>query len=230
MKERPILFSAPMVRAILDGSKTQTRRVLKHQPHEDWYPAHYTELHAFEKDGELNPDKVVGWGAVNEDGDQGYVCPYGKPGDRLWVREAWSLEMIGAFGTAHGYDSTYELRFRADDVAREIHVAPGESDPYIKLYYSQRGDWRPSIHMPRWASRLLLEIVAVRVERLSDISEADGRAEGAPPAPYQCAPGYEAYTREYRLGFERLWESINGAGSWKADPWVWVVEFKRVQP
>lgn len=223
MKERPILFSAPMVRAILDGSKTQTRRVVKPAPKLSggtWY---------FHKRGcpVLLPN-----GSVAVDG-----CPYGQPGDRLWVREAWSLEMIGAFGTAHGYDSTYELRFRADDVAREIHVAPGESDPYIKLYDSQRGDWRPSIHMPRWASRILLEIVSVRVERLNEISAADSYWEGID----QClglgsraeiidlARRMGTFTDE-TLRYATLWESINGAGSWDANPWVWVVEFKRVTP
>jgi hypothetical protein len=194
MKERQMLFSDLMVRALLNGSKTQTRRVVKRQV------------------------LVID-------------CPYGWVGDRLWVREAWSIDALGAFGTPNGYDSTYELSYRAGGDEREIHVAPGEPDPYIKLYDSQRGDWRPSIHMPRWASRILLEIVSVRVERLNDCNEGDAIAEGiAPesdgwtdysnPTCQMCASPVDSY--------RTLWEQINGAGSWAANPWVWVVEFKRV--
>jgi len=205
-KERPILFSAPMVRALLDGSKTQTRRVVK--PRDvAWMGEHQ---------GLREPDNAI-------------RCPYGQAGDRLWVRETWSIDMLGAFGTDKGYDSTYALRYRADDAEREIHVAPGEPDPYITLYDSQRGDWRPSIHMPRWASRILLEIVSVRVERLQDISEADARVEGVTIEDRHkngyCASEFlPPSIRAYR----DLWESINGAGSWDSNPWVWVVEFTHV--
>jgi len=206
-----------MVRAILDGSKTQTRRAMKRQPHEEWSPEGYTELHAFDKDGELNPDKVVGWGAVNEEGDQGYACPYGRPGDSLWVRETW------AFNPDH-----------PGQHARAIYRA----DPECK-YDTDR--WTPSIHMPRAACRILLEIVSVRVERLKDCCEADARAEGV-----ESLRGEGVYWRDYSDpedkntvsltargpldSYRTLWESINGAGSWDANPWVWVVEFKRMAP
>jgi hypothetical protein len=216
MKEHPILFSAPMVRALLDGSKTQTRRVVKAK--------HLPFI-----------ENLLG-GLLDDKWSQ-RPLPYGKPGDRLWVREAWSIEMLGAFGTDKGYDRTYELRFRADDAEREIHVAPGEPDPYIKLYDSQRGAWRPSIHMPRWASRILLEVVIVRVERLQAISGVDVLAEGVKrdragghfidgtDARYTAAVGAPASD-----AFSALWESINGAGSWDANPWCWVIEFQWVSP
>lgn len=162
MKERPIIFSAPMVRAILAGTKVQTRFVLG--------------------------------------------CPYGQPGDRLWVREAWARD-----------DEDGQLMYRAD-VGRDLCADA----------------WRPSIHMPRWASRITLEVTAVRVERLQDISEADAQAEGVIP---KWEPGCSGRLMDAFGGFSfrpaasayaELWEQINGPGAWDANPWVWVVEFKRV--
>ena len=215
MKERPILFSAPMVRAILGGSKKQTRRAMKRQPHEDWQPAHYTELHGFDKDGELTPDKVVGWGAVNEDGNQGYVCPYGQPGDRLWVRESWHQRgkwLLPGWPEVDADDAYW-------NGSREIVYAADAKRP--------GHDWRsrPSIHMPRWASRILLEIVSVRVERLHDISTED-----------ICTEGLSTTMREFDAEcdlheqWRQLWEAINGAENYDSNPWVWVIEFKRVLP
>lgn len=174
MKERPILFSGPMVRAILEGRKTQTRRVVKPQP------AH-----------------IAGIGTVlNIDTITGKACPYGKPGDRLWVRETWDGVRLDGGGALVSY--------RADG------DKPVTDD----------GRWHPSIHMPRWASRITLEVVSVRVERLQEISEEDAMAEGV------------ALAENYRgpvAHFASLWEQINGLGSWNANPWVWVVEFRRVQ-
>jgi hypothetical protein len=210
-KERPILFSAPMIRALLDGTKTQTRRVVKGQP-TDWAPIGpevfsqtVIDRHGDEQPG---PDS---YGAGNADGDCWIRCPYGQPGDRLWVRE--SHMDLGA-----------SVLYRADTNAEQERalVAPGQR-------------WRPSIHMPRWASRLTLEITGVRVERLQDISEADAVAEGVTP---KWEPGCSGRLMEALGGFSfrpaasayaDLWESINGPGSWEANPWVWVVEFKRDQ-
>ena len=201
MKERPILFNGAMVRALLEGSKTQTRRVVK----------------------QLDPEK----GAVTTGNDGtpmgvcwaygGSViyCPYGRPGDRLWVRETFAYLGTNKRGP-HAYRAdTYDgERIRVD--------AP----------------WKPSIHMPRAASRILLEIVSVRVERLQDISAADAKAEGIEPhevrqfAIYGATPAERAAIyRDAAVGpYQRLWRQINGAGSWDANPWVWVVEFKRVHP
>ena len=166
MKERPILFSAPMVRAILSGAKTQTRRIIKPQPID-------------------SADDPIG--AYTVDGGRSWRCPHGRPGDRLWVREAF------------------------------IH----EPADYC---------WKPSIHMPRWASRITLEITDVRVERLQDISEADAVAEGCEPIrPELVQDGMivrqgRSAVEEFRL----VWEQIHGGGSWEKNPWVWVIKFKKL--
>jgi len=182
IKERPILFSAPMVRAILEGRKTVTRRALK-MPHGFWETS---------ATGELVPIPAK--------------CPYGKPGERLWVREAHSL------GLGFASQPLTHVTYRAD--MQEV----GRNDEF---------NWRPSIHMPRWASRILLEITEVRVERLQSISRSDIRAEGVqcPPelASDDVSPNYRDW---YPAAFRELWNSTGG--DWDANPWVWVVEFKHV--
>jgi hypothetical protein len=199
MKERPILFSAPMVLALLAGTKTQTRRAFSPRMEKLMRAAAAMgEVSHFLDEGSMQPN------------DLDYVrsfCPYGQPGDRLWVREShWWFKDECDHET--GY---YPPALTADDVE---YRADGES---------KRHGWRPSIHMPRWASRILLEITSVRVERLQDISEADALAEGVPHS--LNLPG----GRFARENFEHLWWTINGDGSWESNPWVWVVEFKRVQ-
>lgn len=179
MKERPILFSGPMVRAILNGTKTQTRRIVKPQP------VHIDGLGTV-----MNPSVITG-----------NSCKHGKPGDTLWVRETWAHRALRVSGP-EGYGCPV---FRADDVDRRLPSGP----------YNRVDRWRPSIHMPRWASRITLQITAVRVERLQDISEEDAIAEGV-----------EFGAKE---SYRTLWDSINGAGAWDANPWVWVIEFKRVK-
>ena len=193
MRERPILFSAPMVRAILAGTKCQTRRVVKPRKDPDY-------------GCELSPGEIAG------DEHIARLCPYGAPGDRLWVRET-HMDLGGCY------------LYRADDraEAERAAVAPGQG-------------WRPSIHMPRTLSRITLEITAVRVERLQDISEADVMAEGvrryeAGSLGMQWDNGIKSITTRgnpAQASYRWLWESINGAGSWDANPWVWVVAFKRV--
>ncbi len=175
--ERPILFGAAMVRAILEGRKTQTRRAMKPQP------------------AELRDIK-------------GQDCPYGRQGERLWVRETFCVDE----------DDQPVVLYRATD-----HESCGQP-------------WRPAIFMPRSASRITLEITAVRVERLQDISEEDAKAEGAEfgfcvgrDFHEPCDPE-DAVASSYKQGFAFLWDSINakrGLG-WEANPWVWVVKFKRL--
>ena len=188
-KERPILFSAPMVRALLDGSKTQTRRVVKPQPVYDGRFAGGWKLK-----GKKGHEAATCSPFIAE------VCPYGQPGDRLWVRESF----------AHIYrDNSSPERRSFEDVA---YMADGRG-----IDIGAYGSWKPSIHMPRWASRITLEITGVRVERLQDISEADARAEGAsqhPDGPWHA--------------YRSLWTLINGPDSWAANPWVWIIEFKRI--
>lgn len=194
MKERPILFRAPMVRAILDGSKTQTRRPVK--PRKDLSVG--CILAAHELAGEINR------------GDYSN-CPYGQPGDRLWVRETFMQE------------SQFEpcaVRYRATD-------EPFVFGPPIGNIPK---NWRPSIHMPRWASRINLEITGVRVERLQNCSEADARAEGV-TIVNRHMNGYCAgqFFPPAIRAYQELWEQINRPGSWDANPWVWVIEFRRLR-
>lgn len=209
-KERPILFSAPMVQAILDGRKTQTRRVLKVQPPGDGYQL----LRVVDTSGPKSHVGKLHWGKLSENKlrvlhseDRHFDCPYGQPGDQLWVREAWrSYPMAGK-------DGSPGIIYR--QTPQHSHLGP----------------WKPSIHMPRWASRIQLEIVSVRVDRLNDISEEDARSEGVLQVKsdgYQDYSGIGGYWGSAINSFESLWESINGPGSWSANPWVWVVEFKRV--
>jgi hypothetical protein len=206
-KERPILFSAPMVRAILEDRKTVTRRACKPQPSAN---AHTTSAEG----------KPMGaWWETGKDVNR---CPYGQPGDRLWVRETTEADYA---------NGAVLSRYAADG---EPVLYAGCGDP---KYNGSVAHWnyprksRPSIHMQRWASRILLEITAVRVERLQDISRADIRAEGlqCPPelASDDVSPNYRDW---YPAAWRELWESINGADSWTTNPWVWVVEFKRVTP
>lgn len=191
-REKPILMSAPMVRAILSGSKTQTRRVVK--------PACGVVIDA---GGYHWPFKSDGHASHAID------CPYGQPGDRLWVREAWR----------QAYPSTSfsnGIIYRAD-----AFKACG------MVEYSDLHRWKPSIHMRRSDSRILLEITAVRVERLQNISEADAVAEGWVKRP-EVSADPQVHADAARDWYSDLWEQINGPGSWSANPFCWVVEFRRV--
>lgn len=244
MKERPILFSGPMVRALLDGSKTQTRRVVKPQPQ----PNGGAGLHPVAP--YRNPAGNWAWVlAATGHGSGGnlFACPYGQPGDRLWVRETW-----GVVSNAWDEDGNL-IDWVPDRPAAAIHEMP-----FGQGYYSghviyaadgphewagdddgggePRSAWRPSIHMPRAASRILLEIVSVHVERLQEISQDDARAEGITDVGcVNCGESEQKCSCDFpmpdpRDSYVRLWESINGPGSWEANPWVWVVEFKPIAP
>jgi hypothetical protein len=198
-RERPILFSGPMVRAVLEGRKSQTRRLLRQQP--DKAPLRVglgcPELVDRYGDGYPGPEVYAAWW---EDWHQ--RCPFGAPGDRLWVRETWHQ-------CPHCYRGVDSGLYRAGGLPLSSKCAAH--------------GWRPSIHMPRWASRITLEVLAVRVERLQDIPDADVKAEGTPSRPDDTAFAV-------RAKFIDLWQSIHGPASWGANPWVWVVAFRRVQP
>jgi len=224
MKERPILFSGAMVRALLDGSKTQTRRIVKPQPREDRSHDHVKEH-----------ESIFTWWAGNLTlGVQHEArCPYGQPGDRLWVRETW-LEDPDDDGTWAYTQYTGCKGSPLSDIPRKFQKP--EHCIFREGWDGSSLRWRPSIHMPRWASRILLEIVSVRVERLQDISEADCWAEGIEAvdgalddlAIIHLAKRMGRSFEDAAPTYAALWESINGAGSWDANPWVWVIEFKRV--
>lgn len=236
MRERGIIFNAEMVRAVLEGRKTQTRRIIKDCPtvQDGWYPDRYN-----------NSDEWTFWGARGSS-DAGRCtlpfvkCPFGEVGDRLWVRETWMPDAPrdGTWGDVEFYGckgsplSMIPKRFRKPENC--IHRASWDGSEMV--------GWTPSIHMPRWASRITLEITGVRVERLQDISESDAVAEGIEPLPLE--PDMPQFYHEYfPIGiknglrcnmsaagsFSGLWEAIYGKESWQANPWVWVIEFKRVE-
>ncbi|HGK4134370.1 TPA: hypothetical protein ACJ2O5_000557 [Klebsiella pneumoniae] len=219
MKERGMIFNGEMVRAILDGRKTQTRRPIK------WKQTRFTEI------GEREDGSKWPWSEDAEHTcDFWHPCPFGAVGDRIWVRETWGV-------VSHAFsDDGLMIDWVPDRPATAIHEMPFGNGYYSGYaIYAADGDftwgdddgyedgrscWKPSIHMPRAASRILLEITDVRVERLRSMSLDDARAEGVIAASGPMEAG---------LAFRELWNSIYGEESWKANPWVWVIEFKRVE-
>lgn len=219
MKERGMIFNGEMVRAILDGRKTQTRRPIK------WKQTRFTEI------GEREDGIKWPWSEDAEHAcDFWHPCPFGAVGDRIWVRETWGV-------VSHAFsDDGLMIDWVPDRPATAIHEMPFGNGYYSGYaIYAADGDftwgdddgyedgrscWKPSIHMPRAASRILLEITNVRVERLRSMSQDDARAEGVIAASGPMEAG---------LAFRELWDSIYGEESWKANPWVWVIEFKRVE-
>ncbi|HDW2396248.1 TPA: hypothetical protein RLU14_002032 [Enterobacter cloacae] len=185
-----------MVRAILDGRKTQTRRIMKNQPAGD-----FPQTPALIRN-------VVGAGFqwYGHYGESGiFNCPFGAVGDRIWVRETW----------AEAGASAPDLKLYRANYPEHVPTHYENVPPADEIR------WTPSIHMPRWASRLTLEITGVRVERLRDLNEEDAKSEGITPPSGGVLPGWE-----YRINFRDLWMSIYGADNWEANPWVWVIEFK----
>lgn len=206
MTDRPILFSGPMVRAILSGAKTETRRVVKPAPSQrKWLDLRGAA--AAEPAGAHGVQFRLPGGSPLTC----VPCPYGVPGDRLWVKETWMASAANDSG-----DEAL-IGYRADDTDEWRDITGPAMNHDDKLEWCSRwvgrgnGAWQPSIYMPRWASRLTLAVEAVRVERLHEIDDAGARAEGV------------ADREAYRV----LWCDINGAESWDVNPWVWVVEFKR---
>lgn len=217
MKERPVIFNGEMVRAILDGRKTQTRQVIANVSPDNCIPL---QKPTKTKDG-------IYTHVMDAPGNG--LCPFGQVGDRLWVRETFAV-----LGNEDGCPIDWDGNLIKGDEkhAARIYKASCWQEPGNYGLWSipdrdtqYEGAWRPSIHMPRWASRILLEITAVRVERLNDISESDAKAEGVAPSQHIITPP-EAL---YRVGFLKLWQSIYGEESWGANPWVWVIEFRRVE-
>ncbi len=244
-KERPILFSGENIPPLLAGTKTQTRRII---------PLRRLHVDYIGPQGRLNDPTM--WGLEADDGEwytlkaqpnyesREIRCRYGAPGDRLWVRETIAIESwTHEYGDTppiptdrphtvidHGEDWGKEWRwphYRATDPDPDLTCTregcrtceAGEPGPH----------WRRSIHMPRWASRILLEITDVRVQRLQEISQDDAVAEGCDDIrDMKPLPGRVMYAGGPRDAYQILWESINGAGSWDANPWVWAITFKRI--
>lgn len=224
-RERPILFSAPMIRAILAGTKTQTRRVVNPQPPTpEQFPG---SSFGMWKRPDADRWEITGSvGVARDNGFRVWWKPYCNVGDRLWVRENVLFHPANNF--------LYKI-----GSGRKHHAADLSPD---ELKQRKHEGWRcvPSIHMPRWASRIILEVTGVRVERLQDIGELDALAEGVEceriiHGTMMTSDGKEV-TGEWadgcaRDGYRNLWDSINGADPakcWKASPWVWVVSFRRV--
>lgn len=235
MRERPILFNADMVRAVLYGRKTQTRRIMKVQPHAG------VRNSPFVKSG------------IEDGHGKELVCPFGEVGDCLWVRETWSdVNLEGVSAVAYRADQALRCMTNDNDDG-------DEDDPRLEKYSfanwypdlisGTEGIWRPSIHMPRWASRITLEITGVRVERLQDINHDDSYAEGIHTEVWDQTVVAKNYCESdsffqfwsedmdhyvemdelYRQSFGSLWQSIYGEESWQANPWVWVIEFRRIE-
>jgi hypothetical protein len=233
MKERPVLFSGPMVRAILDGRKTQTRRVVKDARGAFWDHAGWRPI--------VEGGQFVRWDDV-DDAHEAAVhgaprpdCPYGMPGDRLWVRETWQmfdphpdgdLAAVGAERLARGRRAPWD----GVTGGRPIEWTTAyQADGEVEHPTDGPARWRPSIHMPRWASRLLLDVTDVRVQRLHGIDEGDAIAEGVDAVTLADVPRQGTLCR--RDDFGHLWDLINGKRApWASNPWVWAVTFRRVQP
>lgn len=219
MKERPIIFSGPMARAILEGRKTQTRRPIKGARGAFWDHGAWSPV--------LQNGGIVSWSAGGDTTIHGAprpTCSYGIPGDRLWVRETFAYSIKDPDSHFDGYGP------ETHDIVHAEGAHGGEWDHYDGNGNRSRGappPWRPSIHMPRWASRIDLEVTAVRAERLQSISEEDARAEGACASP--VSPLYRGIA-SHREGFAALWDKLNGKRApWASNPWVWVVEFRVVR-
>ncbi|EHG9340718.1 hypothetical protein J6F59_003356 [Salmonella enterica] len=247
MKERGMIFNAEMVRAIIDGRKTQTRRIMKVQPEPSksrpgdfWFSSKKLESMVHVSDLAPGNSPIADCHLFFQE----HCCPFGAVGDRIWVRETWGV-------VSHELDEDGRIQqWNPDRPATAIHEMPfgncyysghaiyaadgeftwGDDDGYE----DGRSCWKPSIHMPRAACRILLEITSVRVERLNAISEEDARAEGiidggclncGEPEPCGCANPEPDATD----AFAYLWQSIYGQENWNANPWVWVIEFKRVE-
>lgn len=238
MKERPMIFNAEMVRAILDGRKTQTRRIMKNQPVLNGNL--YEVFGAAWSKGVTSVPAVPGHSLSTR-------CPFGEVGDRIWVRETFQgplipedelSEFLGA--NPDKFESPAYCEYAADG---------GPRPEYVDADDNTRHGWRPAIHMPRWASRITLEITGVRVERLNDISHDDAGREGIHTEVWdqtvvarnyaaedeffqfwsESMPHYVEMNELFRVSFHSLWQSIYGEESWQANPWVWVIEFKRIE-
>lgn len=235
MKERPVIFNSEMVRAILDGRKTQTRRVMKVQPKPSetrpgdfWFSSKKLESMVHVSDFMPGNSPVADCHLFFQE----HCCPFGQVGDRLWVRETWGV-------VSHDFDENEQIiDWVPDRPATAIHEMPFGNGYYSgHAIYSADGEftwgdddghgekscWKPSIHMPRKACRILLEITSVRVERLNSISEGGTKAEGYPVGREVDGGAHDPW-----LWFRDLWDGIYPDNSFKVNPWVWVIEFKRV--
>jgi len=219
VKERGILFSAPMVRALLVGAKTQTRRAIKLREFGPSSTKGYEWTFR---------DRRALWNDVSTELLMRKFCRYGLAGDRLWVRETHAQFAVGDRTGTAPQCVAYRATCDADDGFDYVN----NGDEVMRIKVTK---WTPAIHMPRWASRITLEVTDVRVERLQDISEDDAKAEGvlslSEAEVAATNPGGKTWSRGPATArYELLWDAINGDGLWASNPWVWAISFKRVTP
>ena len=237
IKEHPIIFSPAMVRAILDGTKSQTRRIMKPQPFMQPILARHLAKRGWPE-----------W--YTEDSLWRKFCPYGSIGKKLWVRESWRIgawneddEQIAVDYIADGYcrkewldvplderDMFNRFWIQSSDDAAKSSIKPDGEGKYHWEPGQSPCRTRPSIHMPRWASRILLEITNIRIERLQSISSSDAEAEGI---EHLCGMWRDYHSVQHAQikavdSYRTLWESINGKGSWDINPFVWCISFRRI--
>nr|WP_255319050.1 morphogenetic protein [Enterobacter sp. DSM 30060] len=215
-----MIFNSEMVRAILDGRKTQTRRIMKIQPEHSGLGL---RLVTDSKNG--SDDGKYFWSSSDACGlkarSKSFTCPFGVVGDRIWVRETFQ----GPLFDYEQMESYLEDSSKFEKPEFCQYAADGKPAPeYYDADDNLRHGWRPSIHMPRWASRILLEITDVRVERLASVSDEDAGKEGYPADPSPFGGPMDKW-----LWFRQLWDGIYPEQSFKHNPWVWVIEFKRVE-
>lgn len=229
IKERPILMHSRSINGILEGRKTQTRRIMKVQPQ----PNVETWDWAWPLPGKkTTPGSKTYWrnDCAPNQRISTFYSPYGPSGDRLWVRETWGIFSVDSGTVSIGFKQRIpEGKTIADtDGGLNVLNVDAEIVKWSELRINT-DKWRPSIFMPRWASRLSLEITGIRVERVQDISEADAKAEGVQLSDEWtgCADDLSGY---YREAFQFLWDDTNGKGAWDRNDWTWVVDFKRIRP
>ena len=234
MKERPVIFKAEMVKAILDGSKTQTRRIIKTFDFMGDDCIHVRD-HNNKKIAPLSCQTMKEQTDVANN-----FCPHGKAGEKLWVRENFKvINFYEGFddGGDHFAVATATIEYQ-DGTTKDVELSCNvplpdgrEIDEIVQAERAFKKKIVPSIHMPRWASRIELEIIDIRAERLNDIADKDAIAEGIycelTDGRFNCVG--DKYVMPYKPKFVGLWESINGKGSWSENPWVWIVEFKKVK-
>ena len=226
MKEKPILFSTPMIQAILEGRKSQTRRIMKPQPHR--IATEVIKSSQFKKG-----DFIARFKYLDEEIYEItniFKCPYGQPGDTLWVKETYY-----AYGMwlRNGHNKSGKQSFRFSDTTLtgfKYHYCDDPPENVLPNTKREVYGWfkRPSLFMPHKAARILLRVIDIRVERLQDISEEDAIAEGVSLPNYVDQAIRDVRYPDPSTIYAELWESINGKGSWDANPWVWVIKFERI--